>query len=44
MEEILSLSDRIIVMYEGSITGMLSPEEANDENLSLLMVGENPHQ
>ncbi|WP_157153722.1 ABC transporter ATP-binding protein [Brachyspira murdochii] len=44
LEEILSLSDRIIVMYEGSITGMLSPEEANDENLSLLMVGENPHQ
>lgn len=42
LEEILSLSDRIIVMYEGTITGMLTPEEANDENLSLLMVGENP--
>ena len=42
LEEILSLSDRIIVMYEGAITGTLTPEEANDENLSLLMVGENP--
>lgn len=42
LEEILSLSDKIIVMYEGAITGTLTPEEANDENLSLLMVGENP--
>lgn len=42
LEEILSLSDRIIVMYEGAISGTLTPEEANDENLSLLMVGENP--
>lgn len=41
LEEILSMSDRIIVMYEGRITGTLMPEEANDENLSLLMVGQN---
>lgn len=41
LEEILSMSDRIIVMYEGRITGTLIPEEANDENLSLLMVGQN---
>lgn len=40
LEEILSMSDRIIVMYEGKITGTLIPEEANDENLSLLMVGQ----
>lgn len=40
LEEILSISDRIIVMYEGKITGTLTPEEANDENLSLLMVGQ----
>ena len=41
LEEILSMSDRIIVMYEGRVTGTLMPEEANDGNLSLLMVGQN---
>lgn len=41
LEEILSMADRIIVMYEGKITGTLMPEEANDENLSMLMVGQN---
>lgn len=41
LEEILSMADRIIVMYEGKITGTLTPEEANDENLSMLMVGQN---
>lgn len=39
LEEILSLSDRIIVVYEGKITGTLTPEEANDENISMLMMG-----
>lgn len=41
LEEILSMADRIIVMYEGKITGTLMPGEANDENLSMLMVGQN---
>ncbi len=39
LEEILSLSDRILVMYEGKITGILNISEANEENLGLLMMG-----
>lgn len=39
LEEILSLSDRIVVMHEGRITGRLKAEEANEENLGLLMMG-----
>jgi simple sugar transport system ATP-binding protein len=39
LEEILSLSDRIIVMYEGKITGVLSKEEANEGELGILMMG-----
>ncbi len=39
LEEILSLSDRIVVMYEGKITGSMSAAEANEETLGLLMMG-----
>lgn len=39
LEEILSLSDRIVVMHEGRITGRLKAEEANEDNLGLLMMG-----
>lgn len=39
LEEILSLSDRIVVMYEGKITGSMSAAEADEENLGLLMMG-----
>ena len=39
LEEILSLSDRIVVMYRGQIAGELSAEEANEEDLGLLMAG-----
>ncbi len=39
LEEILSLSDRIIVMYEGKITGVLNTEDANEDNIGLLMMG-----
>lgn len=39
LEEILSLSDRIAVMYEGRITGVLDNEQATEENLGLLMTG-----
>ena len=39
LEEIMSLSDRIVVMYEGKITGELNADEANEENLGLLMMG-----
>ncbi|MCP4404835.1 MAG: ABC transporter ATP-binding protein [bacterium] len=39
LEEILSLSDRIAVIYEGKIVGILDPEEANEERLGLMMTG-----
>lgn len=39
LEEILSLSDRIIVMHEGRITGIMESGKANEDNLGLLMMG-----
>lgn len=39
LEEIMSLSDRILVMYEGKITGELKAEDANEKNLGMLMMG-----
>jgi simple sugar transport system ATP-binding protein len=39
LEEVLALSDRIAVMYEGRITGILERNEANEENVGLLMTG-----
>ena len=39
LEEITSLSDRIIVIHEGTITGELSAGEANENNVGLLMMG-----
>jgi len=39
LEEILSISDRIAVMYEGQIVGILNPEEASEERLGQMMTG-----
>lgn len=39
LEEVLALSDRIAVMYEGKITGILSSQEATEENVGILMTG-----
>ena len=39
LEEILALSDRIAVMYNGKIAGILNREEATTERLGLLMGG-----
>ena len=39
LDEILSLSDRIIVMYDGMITGELSAAEADERRIGLLMAG-----
>jgi len=39
LNEVLSLADRILVMYEGRIMGQLTPEEATEEKLGLLMAG-----
>lgn len=39
LEEVLNLSDRILVMYEGEIVGELDPKETTPEELGLYMAG-----
>jgi ribose transport system ATP-binding protein len=39
MEEILGMSDRVIVMHERRITGVLSREQLTQERIALLMTG-----
>jgi len=39
LEEILSISDRIAVIYEGKIVGIMEPHEADEESLGLMMTG-----
>jgi simple sugar transport system ATP-binding protein len=39
LDEILALSDRIAVIYEGRIVGVLAAEEAEEEKLGLMMSG-----
>jgi simple sugar transport system ATP-binding protein len=39
LDEILALADRIAVIYEGEIMGILSAQEADTERLGLLMSG-----
>lgn len=39
LEEIISLSDRIVVIHEGRITGEMEAADANENNLGLLMMG-----
>ena len=39
LEEIMTLSDRIVVMYEGEIVGAFRPEETTEEELGLYMAG-----
>jgi ABC-type uncharacterized transport system ATPase subunit len=39
LDELLSMSDRIAVLYEGQIMGILDAEEANIEELGLMMAG-----
>lgn len=41
LEEIISLSDRIAVMYEGRITGILDGETASEQDIAILMAGGN---
>ncbi len=47
LSEIMSLSDRVIVMYKGQITGEISPTEVSTVEIGLLMAGikgENKHE
>lgn len=39
LDEVLDLSDRILVMYEGEITGELDPKKTTPEELGLYMSG-----
>lgn len=39
MEEVLHLSDRVAVMYEGEITGVLGRPDCTEENIMQLAVG-----
>ncbi|WEV70660.1 ABC transporter ATP-binding protein [Lactobacillus sp. ESL0785] len=39
LDEIMQLSDRIIVLHDGNISGEVKPEETSDEELGLLMTG-----
>ncbi len=39
LSEIMSLSDRILVMYKGRIIGETTPQESTEEDIGLLMLG-----
>jgi simple sugar transport system ATP-binding protein len=39
LDEILALSDRIVVFYDGQITGTFTAAEATEERLGILMTG-----
>ena len=39
LDEILSLSDRILVMYEGAIIGEIAGADATEKTVGLLMAG-----
>lgn len=41
MEEVLNVSDRVAVMHEGRLTGILPREECTEENVMRLAVGGN---
>ncbi|EHJ53114.1 ABC transporter ATP-binding protein [Streptococcus macacae] len=40
LDEILNLSDRIAVIYDGKIQGIVDPERTNKQELGMLMAGE----
>ncbi len=44
LDEIMALSDRIAVMYQGQILDVLPAEEATRERLGLLMAGVHPQE
>ncbi|PLT34151.1 ABC transporter ATP-binding protein [Bacillus sp. V5-8f] len=39
LDEIMNISDRIAVIYEGEIVAILDPKETNEQELGLLMAG-----
>lgn len=43
LDEVMQLSDRIAVMYDGKIVDILEAEKVTKEIVGLLMAGETPH-
>jgi general nucleoside transport system ATP-binding protein len=41
LDEVMALSDRIAVMFDGKIMGIVNQEDATRESIGLLMTGEN---
>ncbi len=41
LEEVLSLSDRVLVMYQGAIVGEVDPNKVSQEEIGLMMTGGN---
>ena len=39
LDEVMNLSDRILVMYEGEIVGEFDPKKVSVEELGLYMAG-----
>ena len=39
LDEVMTVSDRILVMYEGRIVGQLDPKKTTVEELGLYMAG-----
>ena len=39
LEELMNLSDRIVVIYEGRFVAEVDPKEVTEEELGLLMTG-----
>jgi simple sugar transport system ATP-binding protein len=39
LDQVRALADRILVMSSGAIVGELTPDDANDRNLGLMMGG-----
>ena len=40
LDEILALSDRIVGLYNGRVTGELSRDQANGERVGRMMLGQ----
>jgi simple sugar transport system ATP-binding protein len=39
LDEVLSLSDRLIVMYDGAIVSEVDPKTVSEEEIGLMMTG-----
>ena len=44
LDEIMNISDRIAVIYDGQIVDIVNPKETNEQELGLLMAGETRNQ